>query len=143
MERISGVYIIKCLVNNKMYVGSSKNIWRRWQTHWDKYEQAKTKNRAMYDDMNLYGKSQFIIGIIYEGTDYKEMEKKVTLRLQPEYNIRNKTKHEKKTPKWKQLGYKSYHQYYYATHKEQCKSYNKKYLQKTGFYGVKPGKVII
>lgn len=60
------------------------------------------------------------------------MEKKVTYNLQPEYNIRNKTRKEKheNTPEWKQLGYKSYHQYYYETHRKQCMAYNKKYLQK-------------
>lgn len=30
---ISGIYLIKNKINSKVYVGSSKNIKRRWNTH--------------------------------------------------------------------------------------------------------------
>lgn len=88
----------------------------------------------MYDDMRKYGKENFRIYVIYEGEDYKHIEKVVTYNLQPEYNIRNKTKHKKKTPKWKQLGYKSYHQYYYATHRGYSKNYYTKNKEKIKKY---------
>ena len=120
---VSGVYKILCLVNGKFYIGSSKNIQKRWYEHWDEKERAKTKNQLMYDDMRKYGKENFRIYVIYEGEDYKHIEKVVTYNLQPEYNIRNKTRKEPHTPKWKQLGYKHYYQYYYATHKEYRKNY--------------------
>ena len=131
---VSGVYKILCLVNGKFYIGSSKNIRKRWYEHWDEKERSKTNNQMMYDDMRKYGKENFRIYVIYEGEDYKHIEKVVTYNLQPEYNIRNKTKHEKKIPKWKQLGYKSYHQYYYATHKEYYKDYYTKNSEKIKKY---------
>lgn len=129
MENNGFVYIIKCLKNGKMYVGSTINTKRRWCQHWNEIERAKSKNQKMYDDMRSFGKEQFCMYVIYEGEDYKEMEKKITIRLQPEYNIRNKTpKKEASKKKW---GSKTeYHRWYYKTHKEQCKAYNKKYLQK-------------
>lgn len=96
---VSGVYKILCLVNGKFYIGSSKNIQKRWYEHWDEKERAKTKNQMMYDDMRKYGKENFRIYVIYEGEDYKHIEKVVTYNLQPEYNIRNKTKHKKKDTK--------------------------------------------
>lgn len=133
MEKITGVYKILCLVNGKFYIGSSKNIKMRWYEHWSERERAKTKNQMMYDDMRKYGKENFRIYVIYEGEDYKHIEKVVTYNLQPEYNIRNKTRKEPYTPyipKWKQLGYKYYHQYYYATHSEYFKKYQKSYYTK-------------
>ena len=114
---VSGVYKILCLVNGKFYIGSSKNIKTRWREHWDERERAKTKNQMMYDDMRKYGKDNFRIYVIYEGDDYKHIEKVVTYNLQPEYNIRNKTRKipHKRVSKWASKA--EYHKYYYHTDK--------------------------
>lgn len=129
---VSGVYKIVCLVNGKFYIGSSKNINTRWYEHWDEKERAKTKNQMMYDDMRKYGKENFRIYVIYEGEEYKYIEKVVTYNLQPEYNIRNKTRRIPRIRRWATRN--EYMRYYYATHKEYYKNYYTKNAEKIKKY---------
>lgn len=129
---VSGVYKIVCLVNGKFYIGSSRNINTRWYEHWDERERAKTKNQMMYDDMRKYGKENFRIYVIYEGENYKHIEKVVTYNLQPEYNIRNKTRRIPHIRRWTTRN--EYMRYYYATHKKYFKSYYTKNAEKIRKY---------
>ena len=114
------------------YIGSSKNIQKRWYEHWQEKERAKTKNQMMYDDMRKYGKENFRIYVIYEGEDYKHIEKVVTYNLQPEYNIRNKTRKESHKKRWATRN--EYMRHYYATHKEYYKNYYTKNSEKIKKY---------
>ncbi len=137
---VSGVYKILCLVNGKFYIGSSKNIRIRWYEHWSEKERAKTKNQMMYDDMRKYGKENFRIYVIYEGDDYKHIEKVVTYNLQPPYNIRNKTRKEPHKKVKRFANKTEYHRYYYSTHKEYrdyMKDLNKKRLSRPCVYNGK------
>lgn len=134
MEKITGVYKILCLVNGKSYIGSSKNIKMRWYEHWSERERAKTKNQMMYDDMRKYGKENFRIYVIYEGEDYKHIEKVVTYNLQPEYNIRNKTRKEPRIRRKRFVDRNEYMRYYYATHKDYYKNYYTKNKEKIKKY---------
>lgn len=120
---VSGVYKILCLVNGKFYIGSSRNIKKRWYNHWSEKERAKTNNQMMYDDMRKYGKENFRIYVIYEGEDYKHIEKVVIYNLKPEYNIRGKTRKEPRIKRWTSKN--EYMRHYYATHKEYFKKYYK------------------
>lgn len=138
---VSGVYKILCLVNGKFYIGSSKNIQKRWYEHWDETERAKTKNQMMYDDMRKYGKDNFRIYVIYEGNDYKHIEKVVTYNLQSDYNIRNKTRKEPRRKRWASRNeymryyyatHKDYYKKYYTEHKEKIRKYSKNYCKKQG-----------
>lgn len=54
--------IINC-VNNKMYIGSSINVYKRWNQH--KID-AKKKNYPLYNAMNKYGIDNFKFEIIRE-----------------------------------------------------------------------------
>jgi group I intron endonuclease len=132
---VSGVYKILCLANGKFYIGSSKDIQRRWYNHWDEKERAKTKNQMMYDDMRKYGKENFRIYVIYEGKDYKHIEKVVTYNLQPEYNIRNRTHKEPGRPRIRRWATRNeYMKYYNATHKKYFKTYYTKNAEKIKKY---------
>lgn len=139
--QVQGVYKILCLVNGKFYIGSSKNIQKRWYQHWDEKERSKTKNQMMYDDMRKYGKENFRIYVIYEGEDYKHIEKVVIYNLQPDYNVRLKTKKRPYIKKWSTRNeymryyyatHKGYYKEYYTKHKEKIKEYSKKYRNKQG-----------
>ena len=136
---VSGVYKVLCLVNGKFYIGSSKNIRKRWYEHWDERERAKTKNQLMYDDMRKYGKENFRIYVIYEGDDYKHIEKVVTYNLQPAYNIRNKTRKEPHKKVKRFANKTEYHRYYYSTEsgKKSCKRAVKKYTSRPCIYNGK------
>lgn len=63
---ISGIYQIKNKDNNKIYVGCSSNIFRRWADHKMRYASKTNKeyNKKLYQDMRLYGLSSFVFSII-------------------------------------------------------------------------------
>lgn len=134
---VSGVYKILCLVNGKFYIGSSRNIQKRWYEHWNEKERAKTNNQMMYDDMRKYGKENFRIYVIYEGDDYKHIEKVVTYNLQPEYNIRNKTRKEKKVKRFANKNEYMRHYYHTESGKEAIMKANRKRLSRPCVYNGK------
>lgn len=59
MDKISGVYIIKCLKNGKIYIGSSFNIIKRIDNHFKKLKNKKHINRHLQASYDLYGKDNF------------------------------------------------------------------------------------
>lgn len=83
-----GIYMIKCKVNNKVYIGSSKNIEKRWYLHKHTTQKLQQHNE-IYSDAKKYGWENFdftvleecnienikereIYWIIYYNSDYKE-----------------------------------------------------------------------
>jgi len=63
-EKISGVYKITNLVNNKYYIGSATNIKSRFSTHKRLLESNKHFNGHLQSSFNKYGKSNFKYEII-------------------------------------------------------------------------------
>lgn len=61
---VSGIYMIKNINNNKLYIGSSKNIAKRWERH--KYDLNKNRhpNSHLQNAWNKYGKDSFIFEIV-------------------------------------------------------------------------------
>lgn len=60
---IVGIYLIENLVNNKKYVGQSKNILARWSGH---RCDSKTKDLPLYRAMRKYGLENFKFSILEE-----------------------------------------------------------------------------
>jgi hypothetical protein len=62
----SGIYVIKNIANNKVYVGSAVNIDKRWQIH--KYDLAKGKHHSclLQRAWDKYGEENFKFEIIEE-----------------------------------------------------------------------------
>ncbi|MDF2615449.1 MAG: hypothetical protein K0Q47_104 [Sedimentibacter sp.] len=63
-----GIYAIKCVVNGKAYVGSSKNIERRWKEHkvsLNKQDKKKC-NKLLLSDWIRYGQDKFTLEILEE-----------------------------------------------------------------------------
>lgn len=56
---ISGIYKISCLINNKVYIGSSFDIGKRIQTHFKKLRKNKHINPHLQNAYNLYGENNF------------------------------------------------------------------------------------
>ena len=88
MEKISAVYKIINTITGDFYVGSSKNVKRRWREHkcpsrWNKY-----KNNPMYLDMKKFGVDKFELEILIEVEieQLKEVEQQFIEKLQPTYN---------------------------------------------------------
>lgn len=65
----SGVYIIKCLSNNKIYVGSSVNIKKRINRHFNDLKNGKHSSPQLQNTFNKYGDCSFNVEIIEEFTN--------------------------------------------------------------------------
>lgn len=76
-----GIYKITNNVNNKTYIGSSKNINKRWCEHKNALKHNKHVNKYLQDDYNLYGEDSFTYDVIVEcnQTELKLLEEYYTL----------------------------------------------------------------
>ena len=85
---ICAVYKITNIITGDFYIGSSKDVKRRWSSHkwqstWNKYP-----NNPMYQDMNKYGLDKFDFEILaeVEANKLKEAEQQFIETLNPTYN---------------------------------------------------------
>ena len=60
----SGIYKITNLKNGNVYIGSSRDIWGRWRTHYNNLEWKKHCNEKLQADWNRYGEMNFTFEII-------------------------------------------------------------------------------
>lgn len=77
------VYKITCLINNKILIGSTTNLYNRvchYRTDINKPNPLKHYNRFLYNDILLYGLNNFKIEIIeqYDNISYIELKNKET-----------------------------------------------------------------
>ena len=86
--KICGVYKITNAITGDFYIGSSKNVKRRWAAHkwqstWNRYP-----NKQLYQDMQKYGVDKFEFEILaeVEPVSLKEAEQKFIETLKPTYN---------------------------------------------------------
>lgn len=84
-----GIYQIINTINNKKYIGSSKNIQARWTRHRRELKQNKHHSFYLQRAYNLYGESSFKYEIIEECNLVILLEKeKIWInKLNPEYNV--------------------------------------------------------
>ncbi len=61
---LGGIYKITNKINNKVYIGSSKNITYRWKQHIDSLESKKHHNIKLQLDWNKYGYCNFTFEIL-------------------------------------------------------------------------------
>lgn len=66
LPRISGIYGIRNLINNKIYIGSSKNIYNRVKRHKNLLKNNTHDNTYIQRSYNKYGLNNFIFFIIEE-----------------------------------------------------------------------------
>lgn len=62
----TGIYRITNKVNNKVYIGKSKSIYSRWQSHKCSLDNNYSVNDYLQNAWNKYGKENFIFEIIEE-----------------------------------------------------------------------------
>lgn len=73
-ERICGVYSITNIVNNKIYIGSSIDIYRRWGEHKNRLEANAHHSSHLQKSWNKYGKENFKFEIIEKCSKEKLIE---------------------------------------------------------------------
>lgn len=61
---VSGIYCIRCIPTNKVYVGHSKNIKKRWANHRRKLNRGFHENDHLQNAWNKYGKWEFHFSIL-------------------------------------------------------------------------------
>ena len=120
-EIISAVYKIMNEVTGDFYIGSSRNVYRRWAEH--KYPSTwKNKpNNPMYQDMQKYGVDKFRFQILVPVMpEYlKQVEQEYIEMLKPTYNNNN-------AKGWDTERYKEYIRKYNQSEKrkESIRKYN-------------------
>lgn len=60
------IYIFRCLLNNKIYVGSTNNYWQRGGNHWHALRRGKHTNIPLQLDYNKYGRDNFESKVVEE-----------------------------------------------------------------------------
>ena len=122
--KISAVYKITNTATGDFYIGSSKNVKKRWTNHKIQSTWKKHPNNPMYIDMQNYGVDKFELQILaeIEVDKLKEMEQEFIEKLQPTYNNRNANGFDVER---KKETHKEYQKEYRKTDK--CKAYQKEY----------------
>lgn len=59
-----GVYMIKNIINNKIYIGSSFNVYQRWKRHLNELKQNKHHSLKLQRSYNKYGINNFVFEIL-------------------------------------------------------------------------------
>ena len=62
--KVSGIYCIENVVNHKIYIGSSKNIYQRLLKHFALLRHNKHENAHLQNAWNKYGESSFEWSVI-------------------------------------------------------------------------------
>ena len=86
--KICGIYKITNTITGDFYIGSSKNVKRRWESHKWPSTWKRLPNNPMYIDMKQYGIDKFEFEILTEAEPWqlKEMEQQFIETLKPTYN---------------------------------------------------------
>lgn len=134
-KKIIGVYKITNNVTNDFYIGSSKDVKRRWANHKCPSALKKHPNNPMYLDMQKYGVEKFDFQILEEVeiTHLKEKEQWFIETLKPTYNNYNAKGRD--IERWKEYVKEYNKEYYkYDKYKESHKKTNNKYNNQLCLY---------
>lgn len=84
-NKIPGVYFIYCVSNKKIYIGSSKNIFKRWKSHFNKLKLNSHNNLHLQAAWNKYGELSFQFNIIEITNNLIERESYYLSLLEKEF----------------------------------------------------------
>lgn len=105
IKRDIGVYLLKCIPENRIYIGSTNQSFRaRFSNHYKFLKNGNLGNKKLQEDYNKYGESNFefeIIGVYPENLTVN-YEKQFIDSLNPYYNV-NKACNNSKTNKNKKF----------------------------------------
>ena len=131
--RICGVYKITNTVTGDFYIGSSKDVKRRWREHKKPSVWKRCPNKQLYKDMQKYGTDKFEFEILEEVEieQLKEKEQQFIETLKPTYNNNRANGFDFERYKEYQIEYyqqnRENKKEYYQQNRERYKEYNKEY----------------
>lgn len=64
LKNKSGIYQIRNIINNHVYIGSSKNLFNRYKNHFNDLKKGKHDNRYLQTAYKKYGHNKFIFEIL-------------------------------------------------------------------------------
>ncbi len=79
MKRITGIYKITNTINNKIYIGSSKDIATRFKNHLKGFKNNSHPNKHLLAAINKYGLNSFCFSIL------EECQEKVLFQKEQQY----------------------------------------------------------
>ena len=142
--KIIGIYKITNTITGDFYIGSSKDVKKRWREHKCHSTWNRHSNSQMYLDMRKYGTDKFVFEVLeeVEAGSLKVTEQQFIETLKPTYNNYNANglnierqkeynkEYEKsdKRKKAKKEYMKEYHRKHDKEYKNQLCSYNGKTL---------------
>lgn len=89
-QRVSGIYEIRCILNNQIYIGSSVDLKRREKDHFNGLVKNIHRNRKLQRSFNKYGIDNFkftAIEIITDPSQLIQREQFYVDSLNPYFNI--------------------------------------------------------
>ena len=66
---MKGIYLIKCSVDNKVYIGQSNNINKRYISHLSELRHGKHSNCHLQDAFDKYGEDSFVCEVVFQVKD--------------------------------------------------------------------------
>lgn len=87
--KISGVYEIVNKITGDCYIGSSVDLKRRKQEHFNESYWKHNPNKPLYKDMKQYGKNSFLFKPIRlcDPAELKKYEQEAIDKYKPKYNV--------------------------------------------------------
>ena len=80
MDKIIGIYKITNTKNNKVYIGESNNIYKRWKEHIDDLNNNKHHSKKLQEEWNIYWEDNFTFEILEE-VEKLDKQYKTTMQL--------------------------------------------------------------
>ena len=130
--KICAVYKITNTITGDFYIGSSKDVKKRWREHKKPSTWKNHPDKQLYQDMKNYGIDKFELQILaeVEPEHLKETEQQFIETLKPTYNDRN-------AKGWDTERYKERHKErnreYRKTHRYELNKYQKEYRKSNKF----------
>jgi group I intron endonuclease len=74
---MQAIYQIRNIINNKIYIGSTNNVRKRWNNHRSKLNNNIHENQYLQQAWSKYGENNFQFSIIEEVQDFNRIEKEI------------------------------------------------------------------
>ncbi|MHC5536701.1 GIY-YIG nuclease family protein [Singulisphaera rosea] len=71
----AGVYHIRCLKNDRVYIGQTDDIFVRWRSHISMLWSGVHSNKPLQDDYNLYGQNSFLFSLVKASECHEERQR--------------------------------------------------------------------